>query len=298
MRRRVAAAASLIGLLVLLSGVATALSGDSPENTGWWSSEPGASAQEGGGFQVSAVGGTAASVAAVRFSTPSGVTSAKLSLQEASGGFVTPATSLQACITNDSWEPANPGAMADAPKADCSGGVALTRDEASLVWTAEVAGLMPTAGGSPSLMIVPGTTPGGGSPLDPGFRITFSEAKLSVVSAPGTTASLSSGSNSVDFSSPSGASSYDPGSAGGSITGIGSVTPTTAAPVTTTSSMLQQTEAFAPPSLAKGAKPGGGGGGANQPWARLLILVPLSAAIGVASVYARRILSERGVVEA
>jgi hypothetical protein len=285
---------ALLALVMVLSGVAAALDGDSPQNTGWWSSEPGASAQSGNGFQVSAIGGTATSVAAVRFSTPSGITSAKLSLQEASGGFVTPATSLQACITMDQWQPANPGAMADAPKADCSQAVALTRDATSLVWSGDVAALMPTAGGTPSLMIVPGATPNGGSPLDPGFRITFSDAKLAVVSAPGTTASASS--DQVDFSTPSGASSYNPSTSGGSISGIGAVTPTTAAPVTTTSSTIKQTEAFSAPALTKGASPGRSS--KRQPWARLLFLIPLSAAVGVASVYGKRLLAERGVVEA
>ena len=296
MRRRLAAGGALLALVLLLSGVAAALDGDSPQSTGWWSSEPGASAQDGGGFQVGAVGGTAVSVAAVRFSTPSGVTSAKLSLQEASGGFVTPATSVQACITNDQWQPANPGAMADAPKADCSKGVPLERDATTLVWSADVASLLPTGGGTPTLMIMPGTTPGGGSPLDPGFRVTFSEAKLAVVSAPGTTAAIAPSSG-VDFSSPQGAASYDPGTSGGAITGIGAVTPTTAAPATT-SSTINQGEAFAPPPLAKGASPGGGRSGKSQPWFRLLFLVPLSAAIGIASVYGRRLLTERGVVEA
>ncbi|MEN3273646.1 MAG: hypothetical protein V7636_2407 [Actinomycetota bacterium] len=296
MSRRFAVAAALLALVVMLSGVAAALDGDAPQNTGWWSSEPGASAQDGGGFQVGAVGGNALSVAAVRFSTPSGVTSAKLSLQEASGGFVTPATSVQACITNDQWEPANPGAMADAPEADCSKGVPLERDADSLVWSAEVGSLMPTGGGTPSLMIVPGTSPGGGSPLDPGFRVTFSEAKLAVVSAPGTTAGLEP-TGSVDFSSPDGAASYNPNSSSGSIEGIGAVTPTTAAPATT-SSTISQSESFSPPPLAKGASPGRGRGGKSQPWARLLFLVPLSAAIGVGSVYGKRLLAERGVVEA
>jgi hypothetical protein len=294
MRRRLAAGGALLALVLVLSGVAAALDGDGAQTTGWWSSEPGASAQDGGGFQVSALGGTALSVAAVRFSTPSGVTSATLSLQEASGGFVTPATSVQVCTTNDPWEPANPGAMADAPKADCTNAVPLTRDATSLVWSADVAGLMPTAGGTPSLMIVPGTTPGGGSPLDPGFRVTFSEAKLAVVSAPGTTAAAAP-SAPVDFSSPGSASSYDPGTNGGAISGIGAVTPTTAAPGTTTSSTINQGEAFGPPTLAKGAAPGRGG--KHQPWERLLFLVPLSAAIGVASVYGKRLLAERGVVE-
>jgi hypothetical protein len=172
--------------------------------------------------------------------------------------------------------------------------VALTRDATSLVWSADVSKLMPTGGGTPSLMIVPGAAHNGGAPLDPGFRVTFSEAKLAVVSAPGTTAAASN--DSVDFSSPDSASAYDPSTSGGAIAGIGAVTPTTAAPVTTTSSTIKQSETFAPPALAKGASPGRSS--SHQPWARLLFLVPISAALGIASVYGRRLLAERGVVEA
>jgi hypothetical protein len=296
MRRRLVAAA-LVVLPLASAGIAAALDGDPPSNVGWWSSEPGASAQPEGGFMVSAIGGSATSVAAVRFSTPSGVVSANLSLQEASGGFVTPATALEVCVTTDPWQPANPGAMADAPKPDCTNKIDLTRDQASLVWSADVSSLMPTLGGEPSLMIVPGETPGGGSPLDPGFRIVFSEAKLALVSAPGTTSPSppASGGTPTDFSDPGSSASYDPGSAGGSISGIGAVTPTTAAPAAT-STTIKQAEAFSPPQLAKGASPGGGG--ADQPWWRLLFLVPISALIGVGTVFARRVLQQRGVVEA
>lgn len=291
-------AALVICTVVVATGVAFALDGDSPSNVGWWSSEPGASAQPDGGFMVSALGGTATSVAAVRFSTPSGVTSATLSLQEASGGFVTPASALQVCVTTAQWQPANPGAMADAPKPDCTKKVALTRDTTALVWSGDVAPLLPTLGGEPSLMIVPGETPNGGSPLDPGFRIVFSAAKLAVVSAPGTTEAAAPA-PAADFSDPGSGSgsSYDPGTAGGSISGIGAVTPTTAAPSPSTSTTIKQAEAFSPPQLAAGES-AGRGGGADQPWERLLFLVPISALLGVGSVYVRRYLAQRGVVEA
>ena len=38
-------------------------------------------------------------------------------------------------------------------------------------------------------------------------------------------------------------------------------------------------------------------GGADQPWERLLILVPLSALIGAGTVYGKRVLQQRGVLE-
>lgn len=300
MRRRLLAGSALFALVLLVTDVAGALDGDPPAKTGWWTSEPGAAAQPDGGFQVGALGGQAVSVAAVQFSAPSGVTSAKLTLQEASGGFVTPASSLQVCVTTASWEPANPGAMADAPAADCSQKVDLTRDADKLMWTGEVAGLMPTAGGEPSLMIVPGETAASGSPVDPGFRVTFSGAALTVVSSPGTTTSPTTAepySGSTDFGGGGSSNPSFGGSTGGSISDLGPVTPTTVATTPTTATTIAQVDPFQPPQLAAGATPGGGGG-ADQPWARLLFLVPLAAAAGVGSVYLRRLLAERGVVEA
>lgn len=297
MRRRLLVCSALAAFVLLATGVAGALDGDPPGSTGWWSSQPGATAQPNGGFEVASAAGQPVAVAAVRFSTPSGVTSATLTLQE-SGGFVTPASALQVCTTTGDWKPANPGASADQPKSDCTQAIALTRDATKLTWTADVAPLLPALGGEPSLMIVPGTTPGGGSPLDPGFQVDFSGAALAVVAAPGTTTTAFS-SGSTDFgggTSGSGSSSFGSGSSG-SIGGIGPVTPTTvAAPATSTT--VTPVEAFKPQKLAAGATPGGGGGGADQPWERLLLLVPISAAAGVGTVFARKLLAQRGIVEA
>lgn len=296
MKRRLLAIGFLVSLVLLVAGVAGALDGDPPTTSGWWTDQPGAAAQPDGGFEVGGVGGQSVSVAAVRFSTPSGVTTATLSLQE-SGGFVTPASSLQVCPTVDPWEPANPGAMADAPAPDCTNPVPLTRDAAALVWTADVGTLLPSLGGEPSLMIVPGASGGGGSPLDPGFSVTFSGAALAVTAAPGTTTTAFS-----SFTPPNsgGGGSSSPsngfGSSSGSVSGIGPFTPTTAAPAPpTTAAPTGNQEAFTPPALAAGATPGGGG--KHQPWERLLFLLPLSAAIGVGTVYGKRLLQQRGVLE-
>jgi hypothetical protein len=296
--RRVIALVPVV-LVLALAGIAGALDGSPPSNVGWWSQDPSASAQPDGGFQVSGVAANPVSVAAVRFSTPSGVTSASLTLQE-SGGFVTPATGLQVCKTTAPWEPANPGAYADAPAPDCNGAVALERDADSKVWSASVGTLLPSIGGDASLMIVPAETAGGGSPVDPGFQVTFSGAALAVVSAPGTTTGPSTTFSSDSFGGSGG------GSGGG---GFGSSTFSAPGPVSPTSTLAPTTpdtapgdaapasgDAFKPPSLAAGATPGSGGG-ADQPWARLLFIVPLSALIGVAVVYAKRILLQRGVLD-
>lgn len=280
-------------LLLTLGGIASALDGSPPANVGWWSRDPSASAQPDGGFQVAGLANEPVSIAAVRFSTPSGVVTANLSLQE-SGGFVTPASSLQVCKTIEPWEPANPGAYDDAPAPDCTAPVTLERDAEAMVWSAPVGALLPSVGGDTTLMILPAESAGGGSPLDPGFQVTFSEAALAVVSAPGTTSGPS-----TTFSSGSLG-----GTGGGGGGGSSSFTPpppptptTTAAPTTpdTAPEAPASGDAFQPPALAGGATPGGGG--SDQPWERLLFLVPLSALIGVGMTYGKRVLQERGVLE-
>lgn len=298
MKRALVAAVVVVLAAVTINGIAGAQ--DPPAAVGWWSTDPSAQAQPDGGFQVSAALGEPVSIAAMRFSTPSGVTSAMLTLTEG-GGFVTPATALQVCTTTSPWEPANPGAMEDAPEPECSAPVALERDAEAATWTANVGPLLPSLGGEPTLMIVPAETAGGGSPVDPGFRATFSGGTLAVVAAPGTTTtSLSStpgGAGSGGFQS---GPSAPPSSGSGSFSAPGPAAPPTTVADTTTATVPAREpssgEAFQPPDLAAGATPGGGG--ADQPWERLLFLVPIAAAIGVGSVYARRYLAQRGVVEA
>jgi hypothetical protein len=296
MRNRLLAAAGIAALVFAATGIAGALDGDPPTNVGWWSQDPTAAAAPEGGFKVAGVAGQPVSVAAIRVSTPSGVTSATRSLPEADGGFVTPATALQVCKTTDPWEPANPGAYDDAPTPDCAAPVALTRDADALVWSADVGPLLPSLGGEGSLMIVPSETAGGGSPLDPGFSVTFSGAALAIAAAPGTT--MPTATTLYTAPAPSGGTSS--GSGSGSFSAPGPVTPAAPAAPTTPDTApadadQQSGEAFTPPALAGGATPGGGG--ADQPWERLLLLVPLSAAAGVGTVYGRKLLERRGVIE-
>lgn len=292
--KRASVAGALFALVLLVTGIAGALEGDPPSNTGWWSQNPGAAEQPDGGFQVASLAGQPVSVAALRFAPPSGVTSARLTLQEADGGFVTPASTIQVCRTTEPWEPANPGAYEDAPTPDCAAAVPMTRDAEALVWSAEVASLLPTLGGEATLMIVPGETAGGGSPLDPGYSVSFTEAALAITAAPGTTV----GPATTLYTAPPPSS----GGGGSSFTPPGPAIPqTTIAPTTPDTAPGDADpatgEAFQPPSLSGGAEPGGGGG-ADQPWERLLFLVPLSALIGVGAMYGKRTLAQRGVLEA
>ena len=303
----------LIGFVLsaLAFGALAGTAGSEPPSAvGWWTSTPGAGAADEGGFEVAAVAGNAVSVAALRFaSAPAGAT-ATLTLKEA-GGTVTPTTALQACPTTDPWEPANPGPRDEAPEPDCTAGVPLTRDEDAATWTGSVSGIL----GAGTIMIVPGETPGGGSPLDVGFRVTFSGADLVVVttspSGPSpspTPAPLPSGGGSSGGGSSGGSSFPSPSpspSSSPSLSGAGPVTPTTVAAgggTTVTTVAVEEgdasgssEEAFGAPDLAAGATVGGGG--SDQPWERLLFLVPLSALVGVLWIYAKRFLTQRGVLE-
>lgn len=292
MRRPFAFAAVVAGFLAATVGPAGAQ--NPPEAVGWWSSDPTAQSEPEGGFQVAAALGRPTSVAALRFSTPSGTTSATLTLTE-TGGFVTDTSAVQVCVTTEPWQPANPGAMDDAPMPDCASPVPLARD--GTTWTAQVAPLLPSIGGERSLMIVPGGESEGGAPVDPGFRVSFADATLTVVAAPGTTTSSTS---TTLYTAPPPSGSGSSSSGGGSFTPPRAVTPPAATtPVTQPASAPAATgDAFQPPDLAAGATPGDDGGGADQPWERLLFLVPISAALGVGAVQLRKQLAARGVVEA
>ena len=292
MRKLLLLAAST-SLVVGTATAALALEGDAPTTVGWWSQDPTAAEQPEGGFQVSAVGGEAVSIAALRFDVADDATNATLELQEAEGSVVSPATALQVCRTTEQWEPANPGAFADAPEPDCEAAVDLQRDETTLVWTASVGSLL--ADGA-SLVVTPADTAGGGAPVDPGFQVTFTEAALAVVAGP----ALPAGAAPMPSSTPPAASSPSFSGAGGSsFTPPGGVTPAAPAADATTPTTVAVEDAEGDAAVASPMfeSEGDDGGGANQPWSKLLVLVPLSALIGVAFVYGKRLLQQRGVLE-
>lgn len=286
-------------LALLVAAPAAAHNGDHATEVGWWTSQPGAAEAPDQGFEVAAFAGEPVSVAALRFTVSGSPTSATLTLVEAEGATVTPATALQVCSTADPWKPADPGAMGEAPKPDCTNGVDLTRDEAAKTWTGDVGALL-AAG---SLMVVPGEVPAGGAPLDPGFRLQLTEAALAVTAAPDI-------SGSPAFAEPGGSggsSSFSPSpSSSGSFSApaapLGSVEaappPAPDAGTTPTTVVAEEApaegEEVAFEGFAEGAEPVGGG----KPWARLLLLVPLSAVGGLASVYGKKALAQRGMVEA
>lgn len=299
MRTRTALVGGAALALLIAAPAAHAHNGDHATAVGWWTSQPGASEAAENGFEVAAFAGEPVSIAALRFTVAGSPTSATLTVAEADGATVTPATALQACSTADPWEPEDPGAMGDAPKPDCTNGVDLTRDEAAKTWTGDVGALL--AGGS--LMIVPGEAPAGGAPIDPGFRLELTEAALAVTAAPDISGSPafaepSGGGGSSGFSpSPSSSGSFStPAAPLGSVDAAPPPAPDAGTTATTVAAEegSAEGEEVAFEGFAEGAEPVGGG----KPWARLLLLVPLSAVGGIASVYSKKLLAQRGMVEA
>lgn len=199
-----------------LGSAAAQQSGASISDVGWWTSNPTASAPE-GGLAVSAGPSGTISVGAVRvLLLVDRVDTARLSLPEA-GGLQAQGAQLQVCPTPNAWSAGAKQPMAAAPKAECDGGKAELTRSAEGVWSADVSSLL-TADADErevSLMVVPA---GSGS-VPVGFEVRFDPP---VVEATGT--SDTDGGSSFDTSefTSSDASDTDSGAATGSGAGAGS----------------------------------------------------------------------------
>jgi hypothetical protein len=91
--------------------------------SGWWTTTPVAVAPDAQGGLVVQGGPQAdqpVSYAAVQFTLENGETASALSLTTAPSSGSTPGTTLTVCPLTDSFAPADGGAMADAPRYDCS----------------------------------------------------------------------------------------------------------------------------------------------------------------------------------
>lgn len=263
-------------------------------DVGWWSRRPGAAAQPPAYFEVASGLQGDESVAALRVPLAGAVLSATIDLAE-SGGVAQQTAALKICTTNAPWSPANPGAFADAPKADCGASVEPKRD-ASGRWGADITGLLASAGssGSATLMVMPVPKPVGGL-VDPGFNIQFTPA---VVRAEFGSSSMAA-SNSTGARAPSTASS---GSSPYPSLGV------TAAPVVPPRGVVTASgsPATTVPAATSSTRPGQlaasfdigvrtPGSGQPKPWGRLIWLVPLSAAGGIGAALARRRLAVTGI---
>ena len=295
----------VVGLLVALGAApghvrAQETAGVTVEEVGWWSSQPTALAQPDNGFQVAAgPQGDAQSVAAIRITIDAThVDDLQVHLVEGDGGAVgTEFGSLRVCTTTAPWTAANPGALADAPVADCTSAATLTRTTDGS-WLGDLTALAPD-GGTVSLVIQPQYQPP--VPVGPGMIVTISAGEFAATGSsapsttettagsfgggdtgPGTSEDLYGSFGGGDFSGDFGTGSYVVPPPVGGDDGSGSTVPPTSTPTTTVD------DDFA-------LEPVASGGGESRPWGRLVLLVPLSAGFGVASVRARRLLALRAI---
>lgn len=191
-----AALAAFLGLVLVAASAAPpvgAAAGDVTA-TGWWSRNPGQSAPAGGGAVALAPDGPV-TVTAIRIDAAEGLSSATLSLVE-TGGVGQASGGIAACVAADDWEPAEGGALSDAPATECDDGIVLERDADASTWTADISSLVADAEGSVTVALVPS---GGDDPLAPPFDIRFAAPVVEAVPAPDAD---DGGGGSFDFGSP------------------------------------------------------------------------------------------------
>ena len=281
----------IVGAPALFSMLPEAHSQDAStvDETGWWSRRPGATEIPDGGFEV-AWTLDEQSVAAVRITAgaEAGEDPTFLVLSE-SGGFGHDTSGLRVCPITGAWQPANPGAYADRPAADCQQAIVAGRDSASARWTIDITSQVSAArGGTLSYLLAPVPTPVDSNvPINAPFQLVFSGAQVLVLqeAAPTTTTTqLDSGFTDPGF--------VDPGVGGG--VPLPDVQTNTTLPElpTSTTAAVDDPEELAAPGPAEA-----GGSEDDRPWERLVVLVPLSAAAGYGSVFGRRWLREHGPAE-
>lgn len=259
---------------------------------GWWTSNPASVPQSEGGFQVSAdATGAPQAVAALRvLILATSVETLAVHLDELSS-VGTEFGTLKLCGTADAWTAANPGSFDDAPEPDCSVSAGLTRTLEG-VWLGEASALAPN-GGEVTLMVVPNYRPP--AAIGPPFSVSISGGDLSATSSGSPTTTLDgtgSGNEPVavddttDFFGPSSGGSFGIGDLA-AVPDFGTVSPE---PPPTTASVVAPSdpaddEEFALQPLDEDREPG-------PPWLRLVVLVPLSAGLGVGAARLRKAMQE------
>lgn len=301
--------------VVLGAPPAAGQAGDPPSigEVGWWSQRPGAAAAPAGGFEVANGLGRDQSIAALRMAGGDEPASAVLVLDE-SGGRAQDAATLRVCTVVDEWAAANPGPFGDAPGFDCATAVPLERDAGTMTWRGEVADLL--TGGATSLMVVPDAG-GDALPVNAGYEISFSAARLEVTSVPDPAPAPAAPAPSSSGPTPTAAVGAAPPGPGPNASGTTFAVPNTfvdpppSVPQPAAPTAATATEVAAPAPVdalagGTGTSPlpqlpvdtADGQAGSGPPWGRLLVLVPLCAGAGVAAAYGRRALSARAVAGA
>ena len=276
----------LVGASVATTSVASAEAEPPVTSVGWWSDR--VLAQEKGDDAIEVartLDGT--SVAAVTVEAGGTVTSATITLTEVETGTVRADGAVVDVCDTGPFVAADGGDIAEAPALECTGGVALTRDDDG-TWTGDITAVLGAS--TTFLAVVPGPVPDDATPLDPGFVLEFEAPVVALTVGPegdGDTALPVDTAPPPEFSSPAPDSSFDfsptpspsfdaPPVDSGPVTTI-------AAPVDEATS--ESTEVAGP---TLNSAPISGGSGDTKPWIRLLLLVPLSAAAGAAAVFGRR----------
>jgi hypothetical protein len=249
----------------------------------------------GGGFEVASMSdGTPQSVSALRVTVDKArMSKLNISLTETTS-IGNQFNHIRICRAAPGWPPANPGALADAPKMDCSAPfVDLVHRSGG--WDGDLRRMLPN-GGTASLGLVgvrDGQTPvnffveltgvsigGQGSLDDNSDGVGNTSDTTEAVATPDTTFD----GGLVDPSAAAVDPTLFPAAGTGVAPSAGSVT-TDAPSLSTIAPSLAGPTRFASTTHGRGPA---------RPWIRLVFLVPLSAMLGVGLVYGRRLASARG----
>lgn len=269
----------------------------SVDQVGWWTDRPAAPPAGEGAFEVaSGVDAEPQSVAAFQVTIPATqVDTFGLTLVE-TAGFGSEFGSLAICRTEETWAPADPGELDDAPAAECSTKVYLTPVVEERTWIGDIAALV-SEGGTVSLVVVPEYAPP--APVGPGMVVRIAEIQIA---AQGSSAQSDETTTTLDFTTPGGSNQFDDAPDSGFTAGpdpiavgpspgsidLGAAEPETPAPDTPPTSVVSDTGDDGFFSL----EPEDAATADGRPWVRLLLLVPLSIGIGLGSARLRRLAEE------
>jgi hypothetical protein len=277
----------LVGVVVTVVAAALALplggasaAGASITQVGWWSQRPGASELPKGGFELALAPTGALSQAAMRIEVDAVQLNSALVVLLESSAAGAEAASVLACPTTADWTAANPGAWNERPTPNCNKSVPLSRSFDG-DWSGDIRELLSL--GTVSIVLVPASHPDTqGAPIP--YQIVFENARLlaSAPAAPSTPAPRDGGAPVITQAPPRRVTAPEApqsGTAGGPPAVVAEPEPTEAPADDDFPQALDDTEQV----------------GSNRPWWRLVILLPLASLVGVAAVYTRRMLRERGL---
>lgn len=270
---RVKAVFAIAVFASLFSAPAGAAPAASITQTGWWSQRPGASAQPDGGFELALAPNEALSIAAIRIDVNAvQLSSALLSITE-SQAFGSEVAGISACVTTDSWTPANPGAWEDRPTPNCNTSTTLGRRNTG-EWSADISSLLTV--GTNSIVLVPGSSPDTqGAPVP--YQLGFEKPKLLATAPTAPPPDTSGGGSSSSGGSPTIVSAPD--------------TPPTSQSAGPPAVVVAPDPSATPSAevpFAAAPASGDDDGGVSRPWWRLALLLPIAALAGAAATVARR----------